>query len=52
MYKTETPQFLLEAGLALNGSIAITQPRRVAAISLATRVAKEVGSKLGHEVNS
>ncbi|RHZ71110.1 hypothetical protein Glove_262g16 [Diversispora epigaea] len=47
---TQTPQFLLEAGLASNGSIAITQPRRVAAISLATRVAKEFGSKLGREI--
>ncbi|CAG8529004.1 1067_t:CDS:10 [Diversispora eburnea] len=28
----------------------ITQPRRVAAISLATRVAKEFGSKLGREI--
>ncbi|KAF0535215.1 P-loop containing nucleoside triphosphate hydrolase protein [Gigaspora margarita] len=47
---TQTPQFLLEAGLISNGAIALTQPRRVAAISLAKRVANEIGSKLGHRV--
>lgn len=33
-----------------DASIAITQPRRVAAISLAKRVSKEYGCKLGEEV--
>ncbi|CAG8598124.1 15544_t:CDS:10 [Dentiscutata erythropus] len=47
---TQTPQFLLEAGLISNGAIALTQPRRVAAISLAKRVANEIGTKLGHRV--
>ncbi|CAG8770878.1 884_t:CDS:10 [Gigaspora margarita] len=47
---TQTPQFLLEAGLISNGAIALTQPRRVAAISLAKRVANEIGSKLGQRV--
>ncbi|VDD79590.1 unnamed protein product [Mesocestoides corti] len=40
---TQLPQFLLEAGLASPGMIAITQPRRLAAISVAQRVAEELG---------
>lgn len=47
----ELPQYLLEAGWAANGSvIACTQPRRVAATSVASRVAAEVGTILGEEV--
>ncbi|KAJ1651878.1 Salivary acidic proline-rich phosphoprotein 1/2 [Dispira simplex] len=47
---TQIPQFLLEADLAQFGAIAVTQPRRVAATSLARRVAEEAGSRLGHRV--
>ncbi|KAF9792296.1 P-loop containing nucleoside triphosphate hydrolase protein [Thelephora terrestris] len=48
---TQLPQFLYESGWAAEGSvIACTQPRRVAATSVATRVAVEVGSILGDEV--
>lgn len=47
---TQIPQFLLEAGFANHGSIAITQPRRVAAITVAQRVAAEVGCTLGTTV--
>ncbi|GAA5900695.1 uncharacterized protein JCM6883_002924 [Sporobolomyces salmoneus] len=48
---TQLPQFLLEAGWAKEGKlIGITQPRRVAAISVAQRVAEEVGCVLGDEV--
>ncbi|ODN02093.1 putative ATP-dependent RNA helicase kurz [Orchesella cincta] len=40
---TQVPQFLYEAGFALNGKIiGITEPRRVAAISMSHRVAKEL----------
>ena len=39
---TQIPQFLHEAGLSSGGIIACTQPRRVAAVSLAARVALEV----------
>lgn len=47
----EIPQYLYEAGWAAGGSvIACTQPRRVAATSVAQRVATEVGSILGDEV--
>ncbi|CAI2170721.1 933_t:CDS:10 [Funneliformis geosporum] len=49
---TQTPQFLVEAGLITlkKGIIAISQPRRVAAISLASRVSHEFGTKLGQKV--
>ncbi|KAF2773939.1 P-loop containing nucleoside triphosphate hydrolase protein [Teratosphaeria nubilosa] len=43
---TQVPQFLLEQKWC-TGKIAITQPRRVAAISLARRVAEEMGTLLG-----
>jgi ATP-dependent RNA helicase DHX33 len=46
----EVPQYLFEAGISGEGMIAITQPRRVAATSLAARVAKEQGIKLGTRV--
>ncbi|ORZ37388.1 putative ATP-dependent RNA helicase DHX33 [Catenaria anguillulae PL171] len=45
---TQIPQFLLGAGLAK--SIAVTQPRRISAISLAQRVAQEQGVQLGQRV--
>lgn len=47
---TQIPQFIYKAGLADEGAIAITQPRRVAAISIATRVAKEMKCPLGELV--
>lgn len=49
---TQLPQFLLESGWTAEGrTIGITQPRRVAAISVAQRVAQEVGCILGDEVS-
>ena len=49
---TQIPQFLLEAGLAKPGRtcIACTQPRRVAATSIAARVAEEMDVELGSQV--
>ncbi|TPX69443.1 hypothetical protein SpCBS45565_g02466 [Spizellomyces sp. 'palustris'] len=47
---TQIPQFLDAAGLTQQGIIAVTQPRRVAAISIAKRVAEEMGTKLGDKV--
>jgi ATP-dependent RNA helicase DHX8/PRP22 len=47
---TQTTQYLAEAGFANSGIIGCTQPRRVAAISVAKRVAEEVGCILGEEV--
>jgi len=47
---TQVTQYLAEAGFANNGMIGCTQPRRVAAMSVAKRVAEEVGCQLGEEV--
>lgn len=47
---TQIPQYLYESGYNKLGKIGCTQPRRVAAMSVAARVAQEVGVKLGHEV--
>ncbi|XP_002065076.3 ATP-dependent RNA helicase DHX33 [Drosophila willistoni] len=45
---TQIPQFLLHAGYARNQMmIVITQPRRVAAITVARRVAQELSSTIG-----
>lgn len=47
---TQIPQYLHEAGYSKLGKIGCTQPRRVAAMSVAARVAQEMGVKLGNEV--
>uniref|UniRef100_UPI0037E9A933 pre-mRNA-splicing factor ATP-dependent RNA helicase DHX16 n=1 Tax=Semicossyphus pulcher TaxID=241346 RepID=UPI0037E9A933 len=48
---TQIPQYLLEDGYTKGGlKIGCTQPRRVAAMSVAARVAQEMGVKLGNEV--
>eukprot|EP00808_Paulinella_micropora_P026202 g29901.t1 len=48
---TQIPQFALEAGYAAQGrKIACTQPRRVAAMSVAKRVADELDVTLGEHV--
>uniref|UniRef100_A0A8C5BU70 RNA helicase n=1 Tax=Gadus morhua TaxID=8049 RepID=A0A8C5BU70_GADMO len=47
---TQLPQYLYEAGLWKGGIIGITQPRRVAAITVAQRVSQEMHFTLGKEV--
>ena len=47
---TQIAQILQEAGLAAGGAIGVTQPRRVAAVTVARRVAQERGVELGGEV--
>jgi len=49
---TQIPQFLVEVGYAQPGRtcVACTQPRRVAATSIATRVAEEMDVELGGTV--
>jgi ATP-dependent RNA helicase DHX8/PRP22 len=47
---TQLTQYLAESGFANDGIIGCTQPRRVAAMSVAKRVSEEVGTRLGHEV--
>ena len=46
----EVPQYVLESGICSSGQIAVTQPRRVAATSLASRVAQEQGVTVGTRV--
>ena len=47
---TQLTQYLAEAGYTERGRIGCTQPRRVAATSVAKRVADEVGCHLGTQV--
>lgn len=48
---TQIPQFLIEAGLVSSSKkMAIAQPRRLAASSLASRVAREMQTQLGSKV--
>jgi pre-mRNA-splicing factor ATP-dependent RNA helicase DHX38/PRP16 len=47
---TQLTQFLLEAGYGKAGMIGCTQPRRVAAMSVAKRVSEEMEVRLGEEV--
>lgn len=47
---TQLAQYLNESGYTKHGMIGCTQPRRVAAMSVAKRVSEEMGVKLGEEV--
>lgn len=47
---TQLTQYLAEDGFANNGMVGCTQPRRVAAMSVAARVSDEVGCRIGEEV--
>jgi len=47
---TQITQYLAEAGYTVKGKIGCTQPRRVAAMSVAKRVSEEFGCRLGQEV--
>ena len=47
---TQITQYLAEAGFTVNGKLGCTQPRRVAAMSVAKRVSEEFGCRLGQEV--
>ena len=47
---TQLPKMLLDMGLASRGRIGHTQPRRIAARSVAARIADELGSELGATV--
>lgn len=48
---TQMTQYLAEVGYTSRGKIGCTQPRRVAAMSVAKRVAEEFGCRLGEEVS-
>lgn len=47
---TQLPKICLEAGLGVSGFIGHTQPRRIAARSVAARLAEELHSSLGQSV--
>ena len=47
---TQLTQYCAEAGFCARGKIGCTQPRRVAAMSVAKRVAEEYGCLLGQEI--
>jgi ATP-dependent RNA helicase DHX8/PRP22 len=47
---TQMTQYMHELGITKNGVIGCTQPRRVAAVSVAKRVSEEFGCTLGEEV--
>ena len=48
---TQITQYLAEEGFCVRGKIGCTQPRRVAAMSVAKRVSEEFGCRLGQEVS-
>lgn len=48
---TQLTQYLHEDGYTDYGMIGCTQPRRVAAMSVAKRVSEEMGVRLGEEVS-
>jgi ATP-dependent helicase HrpA len=47
---TQIPKMCLEAGRGIAGQIACTQPRRIAAITIAHRIAEELGEQVGRSV--
>jgi ATP-dependent RNA helicase DHX8/PRP22 len=47
---TQLGKYLHQAGFSSNGMIAVTQPRRIGAVSVAKRVAEEMAVPLGQEV--
>jgi ATP-dependent helicase HrpA len=47
---TQLPQFCLRAGRGVDGMIGHTQPRRIAARTIADRIAEEMGCELGTTV--
>ncbi|MEM1072126.1 MAG: ATP-dependent RNA helicase HrpA [Planctomycetota bacterium] len=47
---TQLPKLCLDLGRGVEGMIAHTQPRRIAARSVGSRVAEELGVAFGHEV--
>ena len=47
---TQIPKFCLAAGRGIDGIIGCTQPRRIAATTVARRIAEELGEPLGESV--
>jgi ATP-dependent helicase HrpA len=47
---TQIPKLCLEAGRGIDGKIGLTQPRRIAATTVARRIAEELNEDLGQSV--
>ncbi|MCX6561156.1 MAG: ATP-dependent RNA helicase HrpA [Candidatus Aminicenantes bacterium] len=47
---TQIPKMCIEAGRGRRGMIAVTQPRRIAAVTIAGRIAEEMGEPVGRSV--
>jgi ATP-dependent helicase HrpA len=47
---TQLPRYCLTAGRGIDGRIGCTQPRRIAATSVARRIAEEMGERVGRSV--
>ncbi len=47
---TQIPKFCIAAGRGIGGKIGCTQPRRIAATTVARRIAEELGEELGRSV--
>lgn len=47
---TQIPKFCLAAGRGIDGMIGCTQPRRIAAMTVAARIAEELGQEAGQSV--
>ncbi len=47
---TQLPVILMEAGLGKSGMIGITQPRRIAAVSVTEFIARQLGTEVGGRV--
>jgi len=47
---TQIPKFCIAAGRGIDGKIGCTQPRRIAATTVARRIAEELGEELGKSV--
>ena len=47
---TQIPKFCMAAGRGIEGKIGCTQPRRIAALTVAERIAQELGEQVGRTV--
>ncbi|OGD14937.1 MAG: ATP-dependent RNA helicase HrpA [Candidatus Aminicenantes bacterium RBG_16_66_30] len=47
---TQIPKMCLEAGRGIAGRVGVTQPRRLAAVTIGHRIAEELGEPLGRSV--
>ncbi len=47
---TQLPKFCIEAGRGIDGLIGCTQPRRIAAMTVAQRISDELGEPMGQSV--